>query len=248
MAACTPQSAETSLLSRRISFRGLLLGLWLLSWPALAAAVWYPIATPLTRWAVLLVLAGLWAFPMGIWRGRPLRIVCLSAAILVGIFLLLPGRPFDHERLRLLYVQRLAAYDGTKYLWGGENGAGIDCSGLVLRAMVETLAIEGIQTANAALVRQSLDVWWHRSTARELGNGYDGRTSLLTTGKVGDVPEATLKAGDLAIVGEGTHIIAYLGDQKWIEAAPGQRRVRIFTLAQRYSNARARMVRWMQLQ
>ena len=34
-----------------------------------------------------------------------------------------------------------------------------------------------------------------------------------------------LLPGDLAVVGNGAHVMAYLGDNQWIEADPGKRLV-----------------------
>ena len=67
------------------------------------------------------------------WNRRWVRTVCGIAVLLVGMILMLPGRPADTTALRNDYVAALLPYRGTLYVWGGGNRIGIDCSGLVQR-------------------------------------------------------------------------------------------------------------------
>lgn len=82
-------------------------------------------------------------------------------------------------------------YLGVPYVWGGESldEGGLDCSGLVLRAMTD-LGVEGIPR-----------------TARE----------QMTVGTaVGSLAEAL--PGDLLVFGGGTHIGIYVGNGQMIDA------------------------------
>ncbi|MFI2753208.1 C40 family peptidase [Cellulomonas sp. P22] len=88
-------------------------------------------------------------------------------------------------------VAAASKYLGVPYVWGGESldEGGLDCSGLVLRAMTD-IGVEGIPR-----------------TARE----------QMTVGTaVGSLAQA--QPGDLLVFGGGTHIGIYVGDGKMIDA------------------------------
>jgi hypothetical protein len=46
---------------------------------------------------------------------------------------------FDRDRLRQNYIKALLGYEDVKYVWGGENSFGIDCSGLVRIALSDAM-------------------------------------------------------------------------------------------------------------
>ena len=235
---------------RKSNRHKLLLVLWLLLWAAFAAVLWYPVADEYTRSGVIVLAAGLWAMPLAIWPRWPVRTGCVALAVAAAALLFLPGREVDRQQLRELYVQRLVAFDGTKYVWGGENEAGIDCSGLIRRAMVEAELIQGLRTVNPGLIRQGLAIWWNDCTARELGQGHDGQTRQIATAELGAINPQTLQPGDMAIINGGTHIIAYVDGQTWIEADPNRGKVMTFTLSDHYyklTSAQGILVRWVQL-
>ncbi|MFN2599036.1 MAG: NlpC/P60 family protein, partial [Pyrinomonadaceae bacterium] len=50
--------------------------------------------------------------------------------------------------MRRAYIASLESYEGTRYVWGGENSRGIDCSGLVRRGLINADFHEGVVTAN----------------------------------------------------------------------------------------------------
>ena len=107
-----------------------------LSWCGLFGATlffcFYPVNIGLLR--LMLVLA----FPcllLGatalLWRRKYLRFVPLVLLGFAVLVLVVPGRKQDAGSLRRQYVAALQQYEGTRYIWGGENRFGIDCSGLV---------------------------------------------------------------------------------------------------------------------
>ncbi len=64
-----------------------------------------------------------------------------------------------------MYVGNLKRYQGTRYLWGGENFIGIDCSGLIRRAIMDSYRDYGIRTLNGKLLRELLYLWWYDTSA-----------------------------------------------------------------------------------
>ena len=62
---------------------------------------------------------------------------------------------------------------------GRRKRAGIDCSGLVTRGLIDADLSVGLRTANPRLLRHGLSLWWHPCTAQDLGDGYGGRTRFL---------------------------------------------------------------------
>jgi cell wall-associated NlpC family hydrolase len=195
----------------------------LLLWLAalvLFVAVWlYPVSIGLTRAAG--ILFGL------CWRRRPLRFALLSVTLLGAGFLALPARPLPLvDSLRDDYVAALRRYDGVSYYWGGESPKGIDCSGLIRRGLIDALFCRGVRTFDPGLVRRSLALWWHDTSASALGQQQDGLTvHLLDTPSVNQLDHSKILPGDLAVTRNGVHIMAYLGDGQWIEADPGEGRV-----------------------
>ena len=201
--------------------RRLLLALWLLLWPLLFASLLCPLRLGMLRLTIALCLPLLWAGAL--WLGyaiKPVRALCFALPLLV-LCLLLPGRPADPTSLRRAYADSLRHYQGTPYVWGGGNGRGIDCSGLVTRGLMDADLSVGLRTANPRLLRNALALWWHPCTAHELGDGYGGRTRfLLATPRLNTLDDAQLQSGDLAVTSGGGHVLAYLGDRTWIEADP----------------------------
>jgi hypothetical protein len=197
------------------------------SWWALAAVTLLVGVQPLnyayTRLFLVLAIAVLWLW--GAWLIRKQRrwawgLVGLGLVPLLA--LVMPGRPMDSARLSLRYQDALKTYLGTPYIWGGENAVGIDCSGLVRRAMVQALLREGVQAGNPTALRAGADLWWHDCSAKALGQGYRAYTVALgTESTLNALPTEAAQPGDLAVTSQGTHVLAALGQGRWIAADPG---------------------------
>src|SRR5262249_44726308 len=143
------------------------------------------------------------------WRKKIVRAVCLALGLLAGALCFLPGRAADPASLRAGYVASLQGYEGTLYVWGGETHLGIDCSGLVRCGLIEANLKRGIFTANPALIRQSFALWWHDCSARELGEGYRGKTRLiLETPSLNALDHSRILPGDIAVTDSGVHTLA----------------------------------------
>jgi hypothetical protein len=167
----------------------------------------------------ILILAGLLYLA---WRQRWARAIGLTIVLSVVIFFGLPGSPEAGRNLQSNYLQMLRTYEGSPYVWGGENHLGIDCSGLVREGLIQANLHYGLQTFNPALVRSGLEMWWFDAGADALLRGYRGYTQwLFAAASLDKLDHSKIKPGDLAATADGEHILAYLGDSQWIEADPG---------------------------
>jgi hypothetical protein len=202
--------------------------LWLTALAFLAALIRLPVSYRSTRLAALTLSLVVWFGLIAlVWRRRPLRFVLLAITVLAAGFLALPSRSTPPaDVLRSDYIAGLQRYDGVTYYWGGESSRGIDCSGLIRRGLIDALFRRGVRTFDAGLVRQAISLWWHDCTAKSLGEQHLGLTvRLFDTPSVNALDHSKVLAGDLAITSNGVHIMAYLGDHRWIEADPGAGRV-----------------------
>jgi cell wall-associated NlpC family hydrolase len=150
--------------------------------------------------------------------------LCLPLATLVVVLVspfAYPSKAVDRDGLRQAYVASLQLYLGVPYVWGGETRLGLDCSGLMRRAWESALWKEGFRTRNPALWREAVFVWWNDCSAKEIGRGYRGHVQVIgETPRLNDLSANSLQLGDLAVTGGGAHILAYLGNDLWIQADP----------------------------
>ncbi len=196
---------------------------WLRLVPVTVALLaFYPVRTGTTRLLLVCGLSVLWISALVVFRQRRLVIGALiaGAGVMAG-FVLLPGRTPDDASLRAEYVRSLQGFQGTAYIWGGENGIGIDCSGLIRCGWMDANLRTGLRTLNPGLVRQAAHIWWQDCSAQELGTGYRDRTQLkMTTPALNLLDYRQLQAGDVGVTQSGVHTLAYLGNRTWIEADP----------------------------
>lgn len=196
--------------------------LWLAALVLFFADWLFPVSNTPTRAVGLALLAVVWfGFIAIFWHHRIFRIVLLSFTVFSAIFLVLPGRNHaDTTPLRSAYVAGLRHYKGVTYYWGGESPKGIDCSGLIRRGLIDSLFMRGIFTFDPKLIRYAIWVWWHDCTAQDFGEGHGLTTRLSTTPSLNALDNSKILPGDLAVTRSGVHIMAFLGDNVWIEADP----------------------------
>jgi NlpC/P60 family len=145
----------------------------------------------------------------------------MLGAAAIGLLALLAAPSGDPHALRQSYLSALRSYRGAPYQRGGESRSGVDCSGLVRRALVRASLRRALLAGDGASLRRALEVWWYDCGAGELARGYRGLTVL-----VGDAPSLAairldaLRPGDLAVTRSGDHVLAYLGQGRWIQADP----------------------------
>ncbi len=202
--------------------------LWCGAWVLLVAFAVYPVSSRLTRAGSVALLGIVWLGALALfWKRKALRWTLLAVTAGIASFLALPGRSaIEPEVLRPAYLQGLRRYEGARYHWGGEAPSGIDCSGLIRRGLIDSLALHGLQTGDPAPVRQALALWWRDCTADDLGRGGRGLTvPVLETSSLNQLDHSRVLPGDLAVTRSGIHILAYLGDRQWIEADPSKGRV-----------------------
>jgi cell wall-associated NlpC family hydrolase len=194
----------------------------------------------------LLCWAGLLSF---YWSVKWLRILALTFSLLVIVSLVSPGKMPDAPAVRARYVDALRGYEGTRYVWGGENRLGLDCSGLVRKALVSANVSEGMRSLNPSAVRTAVSLWWNDCSARALGEGHRELTQhLFDAPSINQLDYAKLQSGDLAVTDDGVHVLAYLGEGNWIEADPDMRRVLVLSVpsTNTWFDTPVRLMRWRQ--
>ncbi|HLO89146.1 MAG TPA: NlpC/P60 family protein [Nostocaceae cyanobacterium] len=211
----------------KIIKRRYLLHLWSWSWFFLIILLFYPISYGILRLATVLLFlwllfGGLWLF----WQYKIIRFTYLLLTFIISLIMILPGNAADTNTLREYYVQEMQAFNGTKYVWGGENRVGIDCSGLVRQGLVNANLKYGFISLNPKLIREGFSLWWFDTSAQALAQGYRDKTKVfMSANSINELDHTKIQKGDIAVTQDGVHTLGYIGDNVWIEADPGVRKV-----------------------
>ena len=210
----------------------------------------FPIRFGILRTVMLAAAAGVWAFTAIIFKQKSIRAIWAATTLAIALLLLGPGRPANTEQLRQGYTSGLQQYIGARYIWGGENTRGVDCSGLVRVGLIDTDFRLGITTLNPALVREGASLWWHDCSAMALKQEYRHNTAyIMDVDSLNETDYAKLLAGDICVTENGEHTLAYIGNKEWIEADPAVMRVHTITAPSKdiFFNRKMRILRWRQL-
>lgn len=234
--------------------------IWLMMFALLLLAHWFPIRFGMLRFALVadtlaLWLGALWLF----WLNKLVRGVLLLGLLGLAIIIFAPAKPQNPQALRAQYVRALQSYEGTRYIWGGESKRGIDCSGLMRCALIDANTQQGWSTLNASAIRAAFSMWWNDSSAKAMKEEYRGLTRLLfTSPSINQIainqPEySALEPGDIAVTSSGVHVLAYIGNQTWIEADPnevvGNRVIKVQTPTKNaWFHTPVHIMRWRQLE
>ena len=184
----------------------------------LAWSIWTPIPFGILKIAALFSIFALFSLVVWNFKRPKWALLALIPIFVVGLW---PFQAPDAANLRANYLRSLQNYSGTRYVWGGENARGIDCSGLMRRAMIDALISQGFAEKNPSLWREAMAIWWRDCSAREMKNGYGGRTATIFAAKNLNVLDySQLQSGDLAVMQSGVHVLAFVGGKTWIQADP----------------------------
>lgn len=250
---------STSAESQPLRWRKIGFVIWVLWFAILLLAPWFPIRFGLLRFALVLCALALWlgaSWLLWTYRGTR-RIACgvlLLGLLCMAFVIFAPAKPQNPQALRAQYVRALQSYEGTPYLWGGESKRGIDCSGLMRCALIDANWQQGWSTLNASAIRAAFSIWWNDSSAKAMKEEYQGRTRLLfTSPSLNQMPYFKLQPGDIAVTSSGVHVLAYIGEETWIEADPnelqGNRVIKVQTPTRNaWFNMPVHVMRWRQLE
>jgi hypothetical protein len=222
----------------------LLFGVTLVAWLT-------PVAYRTTRLFLLVCIASLWGLGLFCLRNHKrvaISLVGVGAALLVWVSI--PGGALDPQRLREEYVEALKRYDGTRYIWGGENRLGIDCSGLVRNGLIDANVRVGLRTGNPRLIRTALGMWWDDCSAKALRDSYRAFTvPLFRAESINSITNTLLMPGDIAVTANGVHVLAYLGGQMWIQADPSVMKTSVVEVPSEtfWFSVPVHVMRWTQL-
>jgi hypothetical protein len=197
---------------------------WLLAGSVTLVILLYiaPISTRLSRAVTVLLVISFPCLCLAmLWRARVLRYLCDILAILLSSVLWLPGRNYNKADLQSSYCNWLSSYNGVRYRWGGEGRFGIDCSGLIRRGIINASFSQALLTWNPRLFRYGVKVWWQDSTAKEMLRGYHGYAiPKKSYPSINAIPSQDLEKGDIAVTTDGVHVLAFIGNNQWVEADP----------------------------
>ncbi len=177
-----------------------------------------PVKTGIVRLVSLCPPLSLFAIVVFVNRKRrvPRALLCVCGLLVVLVHVLtLRASSIDPD----VYAANLVKHEGVKYVWGGEGRFGIDCSGLIRKATVDSLYGTGRWGAG-------LLVWLKDCPAKSLGAGlgaYFEEQAVYSS--VRDITNPA--KGGIAITTSGVHVMAYLGDGAWIQASPSDGKVTV---------------------
>jgi hypothetical protein len=237
----------------KIKFRLVMIVTWIGCALGAGILIYLPKSSFSKKTCILFLLFLVWAATVVlVWNKRPIRYSLLGITAIIMVFLVLPGRNYDTTIMRAACCKELLKYERTHYEWGGENGRGIDCSGLVRRGLINADIRVGIKTLNPRLIRVGLYMWWYDCSAKSLGREYRELTRLLfERPSINAIDKSEIREGDIAVTSSGVHVLAYLGECRWIEADPTVKKVIVVSVpneSNEWFKIPVKIMRWKQLE
>ncbi len=173
----------------------------------------------------IFVLAAVYGMFDHLLRPRSIPLIAVFSILSLGAatYFTVNAGSADPERIRSRFLTDARGYMGTRFVWGGETGGGIDCSGLARAAFVRSCLRESLRAGDGALLLRTVRFWWFDIGAVDLGHERDDMTV-----RIGEVPNlrdfdgSGVRPGDMAVSIEHRHILIYSGGGQWIEADPGR--------------------------
>lgn len=122
------------------------------------------------------------------------------------------------------FSEHLVSFKGTRYVWGGENKVGIDCSGLIRASMMKKILSENLYEIDVLSLKILLNLWWNDFSARDMKKN-KLFLNLGSYSRIENISDEILSLGDIAITSDGVHCLAYVGGGQWIHADPNEKKV-----------------------
>ena len=155
-----------------------------------------------------------------------LKIIGSIVIVFTIILFSLKNRCVSIEEIRNTYVIELIKYENTRYVWGGENINGIDCSGLVRKGMINALFKLGVRNLSSKYLYEAFKIYINDFSAKSIKEEYKNMfTKLLEIDNLNTFDHSQIMAGDILVTSNGVHTFAYVGNNKWIQADPGSNKV-----------------------
>lgn len=221
-----------------------------------AWAVWHPVHSRSIQLVLAISFAAMAVGSLLLLPKQARKGALFGGAILIAAFgfsLAFAKRDHDEKALRMQFLSDLEAQRGRTYVWGGEGFAGVDCSGLPRRAFRFACLKRGALERNPYLWRLALESWLFDASASAMKEGYRGATTPLSLSAkaITSLDHQSIEPGDLAVTSNGVHLLAYLGDGRWIQADPGALEVIVEDAANStnaWMNTPVEIVRWSALE
>lgn len=209
-------------LKRKVKKQKVFIIAWISLLVIVVTMVILPVSIGITRLGIVFGFILLWSSGIYLfWRRIYLRILFLIISLVVFLIIIIPGHNANSKQLQDEYVHSLLGYENVRYIWGGENKIGIDCSGLVREGFINANIKVGVKTLNPKLIRRAFFIWWYDCAADALGNSYRQMATLVLKAKsMDELDYNNIRLGDIIVAEKGFHTFVYIGNNTWIEANP----------------------------
>ncbi|MDQ2086787.1 NlpC/P60 family protein [Herbivorax sp. ANBcel31] len=160
------------------------------------------------------------------WQFKVYKGFLIFLALATVFMLFFDGKSVERDIVRNEYVEALKRYEGTEYLWGGESIRGIDCSGLVRRGLIDAYVKLGAKNFSPQYIRKAVYLWVNDFSTRVMEDGYEDLfVSIISVEGLNQFDHSMIREGDIMVTENGLHTMAYIGNDKWIQADPMHEKV-----------------------